>query len=715
MRLHRLRVAAFQAFAGAEEVDFDALSDAGLFLLHGDTGAGKTTLLDAVAFALYGQVPGARAKDARLRSDHADPGTRTEVELEVTLRERRLRIVRRPPQERPKLRGEGFTREGHACTVEQLDAATGEWTVLAARPDEAKHELDALLGMSCDQFCQVVLLPQGEFATFLRADSGERQAVLERLFGTDRFARVEHWLTDRRKAAWADLRAAEQGVRELGARVAEVAGEPAPEDTDLFAEWVVGLGVRAQAELVSAADARRAAAAERAQAEAALAEGRAAAERRARHAEAVAELARWQSRRPERERAAEQLAAARRATPLATLLRRRLAPDTDMLGAERHSSPEALRAQAAEARSEAGALDALVAVEAALAEADEQSAALARSAEEAGARGRAAASAVEQAAHEQAALDATVTAAREAAARAERLQTEAQAARHRAEHAAERDRLTAERERADQRRRTAVDAEQAAHSAWLDLREQRLAGMAAELAADLQPGEPCSVCGSTEHPAPAHVVPGIGATESADVRTSARTLPLVADRPDQPPTPLADREQAAQAAHEQAAQERQTAERTLAELDRALAAAHAVAGDAPAAALTAEAARLDVELTQARTAAAALPGAERALAGLAARVTEHEQTRDQATRDEAAARATHAERANALEADRARVHEARGDAPSIADRAAALRAEADAAEQEAAAREAGFAGAAAARAALLDEGALAELAQRIEG
>src|SRR5215218_10412580 len=111
MRLHRLRLTAFQAFAGSGQVDFDRLSESGLFLLHGDTGAGKTTLLDAVCFALYGQVPGARARDARLRSDHADAATRTEVELEVTLRERRLRIVRRPAQERPKLRGEGMTSE----------------------------------------------------------------------------------------------------------------------------------------------------------------------------------------------------------------------------------------------------------------------------------------------------------------------------------------------------------------------------------------------------------------------------------------------------------------------------------------------------------------------------------------------------------------------------------------------------------------------------
>jgi exonuclease SbcC len=711
VRLHRLRLAAFQAFAGSEEVDFDALSDAGLFLLHGDTGAGKTTLLDAVAFALYGQVPGARARDARLRSDHADPATRTEVELEVTLRERRLRIVRRPPQERPKLRGEGFTREGHSCTVEELDASSGEWTVLAARPDEAKHELDALLGMSCDQFCQVVLLPQGEFATFLRADSGERQAVLERLFGTDRFTRVEHWLNDRRKAAWSELQSATQAVRELAARVAEVADEPAPEETDLYAEWVAGLGVRAQAELVSATDARRAAAATRAQAEAALAEGRAAAERRTRHTEAVEALARWESKRPERDQAAEQLASARRAAPLASLLTAALVVSRHTSPRDEQSSPAELRNRAAQARSEAGALDALVAVEARLAEADEQLATLARDAEAAGARARTATAAIEEAADERTSLAATVQAAKEAAAREERLQAEARAARQRAEQAEARDRLATERTRADERRRRAVDAEQAAHRSWLDLRERRLAGMAAELAANLTSGEPCAVCGSTEHPAPAHAEPAADAAEAAaTAEPAARSLAV----PTPGPSSLAEQEQHAQARHERAAQGRQQAEHALAKLDAALAAARAVAGEDPADRLGADAERLAAELAATRAAAAGTAAAEQALATLDARTIEHEQTRDQAARDEAAARATYDERSRALEADRAQIEAARGDAPSVADRAQALRAEADAAEQEAAAREAGFADAQHARAALLDEDAMVALTQRIE-
>ncbi len=690
MRLHRLRLTAFQAFAGSEEVDFDALGESGLFLLHGDTGAGKTTLLDAVCFALYGQVPGARARDARLRSDHADASVRTEVELEVTLRERQLRIVRSPAQERPKLRGEGTTREGHACTVQEVDPVSGEWAVLAARPDEARHELDPLLGMSCEQFCQVVLLPQGEFATFLRADSGERQAVLERLFGTDRFTRVEHWLNDRRKAAWAELQSASQAVRELLAKVAEVSGEAAPDDLDLSAEWTAGLGVRAEAELVRAAGARTAAGAARAAADAALAAARELAERRTRHATARAELAAWEERRPARDAAESQLAAARRAAPLAALLTGAVCVGVADTDPNAHTSPAELRARAADARGEAGALDALVAVETRLTAADAELAAIAEQANEAAARAQASAAALEAAAHERTSLDATVTAARAASERAERLQAEATSARTRADRAAERDQLTSELATAHDRRRQATDAEQQAHATWLDLREQRLAGMAAELAAGLRPGDPCSVCGSTDHPALAHAEPAA------------------------PPAPLAEREQEAQLTHEAAAAQRATAEQAVANLEAALAAAHAIAGEQPSDALAAEAQRLDAELTTARATADGLPAAEQALASLAARAADHERTQREAVQAEATARAKHAERGAALAADRARVEEARGDAPSVADRAATLRAEADAAEQTAAAREAGFADAATACAALLDDDAQSHLAARIE-
>src|SRR3990170_4936506 len=111
MRLHALSITAFGPFADTVEVDFDALSDAGLFLLSGPTGAGKSSILDAVCFALYGDVPGDRSAAKRLRSDHAGDDVVPRVVLEATLSGRRFRIDRSPAWTRPKKRGTGTTTE----------------------------------------------------------------------------------------------------------------------------------------------------------------------------------------------------------------------------------------------------------------------------------------------------------------------------------------------------------------------------------------------------------------------------------------------------------------------------------------------------------------------------------------------------------------------------------------------------------------------------
>src|SRR5215207_5113466 len=126
MRLHRLSLTAFGPFAGTADVDFDEVGRDGLFLLWGPTGAGKTTLLDAVVFALYGTVPGARGEEKRLRSDHSADDVRTEVELELTLGGERLRVTRRPEQQRPKRRGEGWTTEQARLTLQRWVGETWE-------------------------------------------------------------------------------------------------------------------------------------------------------------------------------------------------------------------------------------------------------------------------------------------------------------------------------------------------------------------------------------------------------------------------------------------------------------------------------------------------------------------------------------------------------------------------------------------------------------
>ncbi|NEA84709.1 SMC family ATPase, partial [Streptomyces sp. SID14436] len=228
MRLHRLDITAFGPFGTPQTVDFDELSAAGLFLLHGPTGAGKTSVLDAVCYALYGAVPGARqtggGQGVTLRSDHAAPGTRTEVTLELTVAGRRLRITRQPPWERPKKRGTGTTVDKAQTWLAEHDPVSGTWKDLSRSHQEIGEEITQLLGMSREQFCQVVLLPQGDFARFLRADAEARGRLLGRLFDTRRFAEVEKRLAERRRGTESRVRDGDADLLADAHRMQQAAG-----------------------------------------------------------------------------------------------------------------------------------------------------------------------------------------------------------------------------------------------------------------------------------------------------------------------------------------------------------------------------------------------------------------------------------------------------------------------------------------------------------
>ncbi|HEY5153443.1 MAG TPA: SMC family ATPase, partial [Acidimicrobiales bacterium] len=229
MRLHSLSLTAFGSFGGTETIDFDQLADAGLFLLHGPTGAGKTTVLDAVSFALFGTVAGVRPAGLGLRSHHALAATPTEVRLEVTLDGRRFRIVRRPRQVRPKRRGDGTVEDAPTATVQEL--VKGAWAARAARPVEADPYLQELLHMGVAQFHQIVMLPQGDFARFLRANADDRRLVLEDLFATHRFTEVERWLRARAETDEAAVGTADTAVRDALLAAATVAeAEPYSRD-----------------------------------------------------------------------------------------------------------------------------------------------------------------------------------------------------------------------------------------------------------------------------------------------------------------------------------------------------------------------------------------------------------------------------------------------------------------------------------------------------
>src|SRR6478735_1089522 len=323
MRLHHLEVTAFGPFADTVAVDFDHLSDAGLFLLSGPTGAGKTSVLDAVCFALYGDVPGARNTANRLRADQAAPGVRPRVTLEATLSGRRFRLARSPSWERPKKRGAGVTTEQASVSIaERVD---GEWVTHSTRLDETGHLVTRLIGMNLAQFTQVAMLPQGEFQAFLRARSEERHRLLQQLFRTGRFEDVERWLRDRRTALRRRSEACHQAVADLVSRVSEATDAGLPESWDIrdltgpaadgtLASWAAGLRDEAAARRQTADAAAEIAVTVEAEAHARLEEARGLLERRTRLDAAAGEHARLLADSDRVEDGRRRLDAARRAS-----------------------------------------------------------------------------------------------------------------------------------------------------------------------------------------------------------------------------------------------------------------------------------------------------------------------------------------------------------------------------------------------------------------
>jgi DNA repair protein SbcC/Rad50 len=524
MRPHRLRVTAFGAFGGTVEVSFDDLACSGLFLLHGETGAGKTTLLDAIGFALYGRVPGERGKARRLRSDHAAPGIPTEVQLEATLGGRRMRITRKPEQERAKLRGAGTTTEQAKILLEELGG--GSWRAVSTRMGEADAEIADLMGMSADQFFQVVLLPQGEFARFLHADAGDRAKLLQRLFGTDRFRQVEDWLAERRRITARAVEAAEGDVRALAARVAQAAETEVPAEEPASARWADQLAAAAAAEAAASAsqvagyrrDLDQALDLQRETAWLADRQRRRQAALRTRDQLAQAEAG-LQARRDE-------LAAAARAAEVAPALAEAERTDAALARA-RAAEDEARGAAAAAAAATAGPMAGTAAPGASAAvlrEAAQQHLArfgrlealesVSRQADDEGHSAAVARTAATT-------LAARIDAARTEAAARRQQRPELSRARDQAAEAGQR--LPSVQAEADRHRRAADDAgalvkaladrtrqERAYVDAKLEaaelvaettrLREARIDGMRAELAATLVHGAPCPVCGSLDHP-----------------------------------------------------------------------------------------------------------------------------------------------------------------------------------------------------------------------
>ncbi|MDR0400065.1 MAG: AAA family ATPase [Treponema sp.] len=192
MRPEKLVMENFGPFAGRAELDFSKLED--IFLISGKTGSGKTTIFDAVCFALYGDVPGARSGHlGRLRSDHAGEDADCVVRLDFSLGLRpggRIYTVERKlRRELKKKRGGGTSHRDEIVIL--WENFNGKETVLGGKKSEVNRKIVELVGLEADEFFKIVLLPQGEFAEFLRQNTNERQKVLGKLFPIEKARAVK--------------------------------------------------------------------------------------------------------------------------------------------------------------------------------------------------------------------------------------------------------------------------------------------------------------------------------------------------------------------------------------------------------------------------------------------------------------------------------------------------------------------------------------------
>lgn len=198
MRILRLTMDAVGPFPGHEVIDFEAFSDSGRFLLSGPTGAGKSTIIDAIVFALYGKVSGGRdSSDSRIRSRYASEQAKTEVELIFSTSSGNYKVRRQPAYERVKKNGKGVTKQNAKAWLFKLDEQLREVSEPLTKTSDVGTEITRIVGLSREQFTQTVVLPQGKFAQFLRSTSKDRQDLLQELFGTAIFEDLQLDLVER--------------------------------------------------------------------------------------------------------------------------------------------------------------------------------------------------------------------------------------------------------------------------------------------------------------------------------------------------------------------------------------------------------------------------------------------------------------------------------------------------------------------------------------
>ncbi len=197
MRPLKLTIAGFGPYAGTQELDFELLGRSGLYLITGDTGAGKTTIFDAITFALFGEASGGDRSTDMLRSKYTKDADPTFVELTFAYGGKEYTVRRNPEYERAKTKGTGTTKQ---LASAQLTYPDGHSVTKTTEVDQAVRDI---IGLTREQFSQVVMISQGDFRKLLQADTKERQNIFRDIFGTGLYVTLQEQL----KARAAELKA----------------------------------------------------------------------------------------------------------------------------------------------------------------------------------------------------------------------------------------------------------------------------------------------------------------------------------------------------------------------------------------------------------------------------------------------------------------------------------------------------------------------------
>lgn len=631
MILHTLEFEAFMAYPKRQEINFDTLNSAGVFLLNGPTGAGKTTILDAICYALYGETSSDR-ESAKLHSTYAaHSGTKPRVLLDVTLHGKRLRIDRTPAYNKPITRGarKGQMREESAkATLSELAPGADPsdekaWTPISSSVAEVNRTIAERTHLTKEQFLKVVLLPQGQFAQFLKSKPKERKELLKKMFPVEHYEQLFDALLEEAKKAQQDVAQDENTQRgylerarvdmlalqalldavESGSEYVAEVGEEASENltaesvtAETLDAWVAGGVERAretsarekqeQQRLSDEADRNTRLLAERAQLQAdwreyeqlcerrtrlteradehkaqreELAQARAAAPLHAQYAQVHAESQALAAREQEHAACASALEENGR-TLLAALRDEDTAVEVtfpeettfaalpDLESAEQETQLEALldtlralQKQDAQLSDEEAAVAALLKQTNAL-EKDKSRAEKTLSDLTAAAEQLAEELAGYSTADEERTLAAhLVTEAQQKHDAAQQMQQKLDAASAAVAAAEKQSKRTATAEqKAQEKWQASAQQALAATEEFKNLQVLRLAQASSLLARELKDGEPCAVCGSVEHPAPAQIAEGEQLVERADLDAAkeredkahkqARTHELAKDR-----------------------------------------------------------------------------------------------------------------------------------------------------------------------------------------